>query len=124
MLHRTQRKEASLFPRRILHALLTIFLTSSFAPHPARARQTQPSQQTYEVIVQNGAPMKTRDGVTLFADIYRPRADGKFPVILMRTFAAVTPPKASGTPSATNPPTATTPSSGSPLSRIRMEKSA
>jgi putative CocE/NonD family hydrolase len=29
--------------------------------------------------------MKTRDGVTLYSDIYRPRADGKFPVILMRT---------------------------------------
>lgn len=29
--------------------------------------------------------MKTRDGVTLYSDIYRPRAEGKFPVILMRT---------------------------------------
>lgn len=29
--------------------------------------------------------MQTRDGVTLNADIYRPKADGKFPVILMRT---------------------------------------
>jgi uncharacterized protein len=43
------------------------------------------AQQTYEVIVQNGAQMKTRDGVTLRADIYRPKADGKFPAILMRT---------------------------------------
>jgi uncharacterized protein len=29
--------------------------------------------------------MKTRDGVTLYSDIYRPKADGTFPVILMRT---------------------------------------
>jgi putative CocE/NonD family hydrolase len=29
--------------------------------------------------------MKARDGVTLRADIYRPKADGKFPVILERT---------------------------------------
>ena len=29
--------------------------------------------------------MKTRDGVTLRSDIYRPKDDGKFPVILMRT---------------------------------------
>jgi hypothetical protein len=29
--------------------------------------------------------MKTRDGITLFADIYRPKSDEKFPVILMRT---------------------------------------
>ncbi|MDG6926779.1 MAG: hypothetical protein JRN09_09540, partial [Nitrososphaerota archaeon] len=26
-----------------------------------------------------------RDGVTLYADVYRPNAEGKFPVILMRT---------------------------------------
>src|SRR6202050_1729935 len=43
------------------------------------------AQQIYAVITQNGVSMKTRDGVTLRADIYRPRADGKFPVILMRT---------------------------------------
>ena len=49
------------------------------APLCARA------QQNYAVITQNGVPMKTRDGVTLYSDIYRPRADGTFPVILMRT---------------------------------------
>jgi putative CocE/NonD family hydrolase len=49
------------------------------APLCARA------QQGYAVITQNGVPMKTRDGVTLYSDIYRPRADGTFPVILMRT---------------------------------------
>ena len=43
------------------------------------------AQQSYAVIAQNGVAMKTRDGVTLYSDIYRPRADGKFPVILMRT---------------------------------------
>jgi hypothetical protein len=48
-------------------------------PHRVRA------QESYAVITQNGVSMKTRDGVTLHADIYRPRADGRFPVILMRT---------------------------------------
>jgi len=43
------------------------------------------AQQSYAVITQNGVAMKTRDGVTLYSDIYRPKADGKFPVILMRT---------------------------------------
>src|SRR6476619_1777061 len=38
-----------------------------------------------EVIVQQEVPMKTRDGVTLYADIYRPNSADKFPVILMRT---------------------------------------
>lgn len=48
-------------------------------PEAARA------QQPYAVIVQGGVGMTTRDGVRLNADIYRPKADGKFPVILMRT---------------------------------------
>src|SRR6195256_309712 len=43
------------------------------------------AQQNYAVITQDGMSMKTRDGVKLYADIYRPKADGKFPVILMRT---------------------------------------
>jgi uncharacterized protein len=49
------------------------------AAHGVRA------QQSYAVITQNGVAMKTRDGVTLHSDIYRPKADGKFPVLLMRT---------------------------------------
>src|SRR5882672_12203507 len=39
----------------------------------------------YEVTVERGVAMKTRDGVTLRADVYRPKADGKFPVLLQRT---------------------------------------
>jgi putative CocE/NonD family hydrolase len=68
-----------LFERKIVHAIPLICALLLSAAHGARG------QQTYEVIAQNGVPMKTRDAVTLFADIYRPRADGKFPVILMRT---------------------------------------
>ena len=41
--------------------------------------------ERYEVTVERGVAMKTRDGVTLHADIYRPKADGKFPVLLQRT---------------------------------------
>ena len=68
-----------MFQRRIFQPILTICTAMVLTQHCARA------QQSYEVIVQNGAPMKTRDGVTLHADIYRPKTDGKFPVILMRT---------------------------------------
>ena len=39
----------------------------------------------YEVTVERNAAAKMRDGVTLRADIYRPKADGKFPVLLVRT---------------------------------------
>src|ERR1700690_4392772 len=49
------------------------------APGVARAAET------YEVIVQQNVAEKMRDGVTLRADIYRPKADGKFPVLLVRT---------------------------------------
>jgi len=37
------------------------------------------------VWVEKNAVMKTRDGVTLRADIYRPAADGSYPVLLQRT---------------------------------------
>jgi hypothetical protein len=42
------------------------------------------AQEFYEVIVEQ-AEAKMRDGVVLRSDIYRPRADGKFPVLLNRT---------------------------------------
>jgi uncharacterized protein len=58
--------------------MLCVFLVTP--PSVVRAQQ-----QTFEVVMQNGVAMTTRDGVKLFADIYRPRAEGKYPVILMRT---------------------------------------
>jgi uncharacterized protein len=45
------------------------------------ARAADPYAVTFEPDV----AMKTRDGVTLYADIYRPKADGQFPVLLQRT---------------------------------------
>lgn len=39
----------------------------------------------YAVTYEHNVPVKMRDGVTLRADIYRPNADGKFPVLLQRT---------------------------------------
>lgn len=38
-----------------------------------------------QVLMERNVPMKTRDGVTLKADIYRPAGDGTFPVLLQRT---------------------------------------
>jgi len=51
---------------------------------PARA-QVAPPQPASNIVVQHDVPMKTRDGLTLYADIYRPNSTGKWPVILMRT---------------------------------------
>ena len=42
--------------------------------------QAQPN-----VVVDRNVAMKTRDGVTLYADVYRPAADGTYPVLLTRT---------------------------------------
>src|SRR4029077_6874952 len=39
----------------------------------------------YEVTVERNVAAKMRDGVTLRADIYRPKAEGKFPVLLVRS---------------------------------------
>ena len=39
----------------------------------------------YEVTVERDVEAKMRDGVVLRADVYRPKADGRFPVLLART---------------------------------------
>ena len=49
---------------------------------PAVSALSQPAPQ---IVVENGVALKTRDGVTLRADIYRPAADGQYPVLLERT---------------------------------------
>jgi len=41
--------------------------------------------QNDRLIIENGTSMRTRDGVRLVADIYRPAAEGKYPVLLQRT---------------------------------------
>src|SRR5438093_6323932 len=41
--------------------------------------------ENHEVIVERNVAAKMRDGITLRADIYRPKTDGKFPVLLVRT---------------------------------------
>ncbi|HXM92416.1 MAG TPA: CocE/NonD family hydrolase, partial [Candidatus Dormibacteraeota bacterium] len=79
VLNSDSSKEAVLFQRKILHVMLAICAVGLSVPRGVHA------QQNYAVMTQDGVSMKTRDGVKLYADIYRPKADGKFPVILMRT---------------------------------------
>ena len=45
---------------------------------------TQESPPKYRVLVEKDVPMKTRDGVTLRADVYRSDAPGRCPVLLSR----------------------------------------
>ena len=39
----------------------------------------------YNVIHEENVPMKNRDGLTLYADIVRPDAPGRYPVLVSRT---------------------------------------
>jgi putative CocE/NonD family hydrolase len=41
--------------------------------------------EEHGVALQINVPVKMRDGVTLYADVYRPKDDGKYPVLLQRT---------------------------------------
>ena len=43
------------------------------------------ASQIYELEVERNVPATMRDGVVLRADVYRPKAEGRFPVILERT---------------------------------------
>jgi putative CocE/NonD family hydrolase len=43
------------------------------------------SPQTYSVSIERNVTARMRDGAVLKADIYRPRAEGNFPVLLQRT---------------------------------------
>ncbi len=40
---------------------------------------------SFAVTIEAGVPLKLRDGIVLFADVYRPNEKGRFPVLLQRT---------------------------------------
>jgi uncharacterized protein len=61
---------------------LLAMLVAAGVPVPAAA---QAAQAQFQIIVERNVPARMRDGVILRADIYRPKADGKFPVLLVRT---------------------------------------
>ena len=65
---------------RTTFAFVLLLLFSSFAFGQA----TAPALESYAVTVST-VNMKTRDGVMLATDIYRPKAEGKFPVLMIRT---------------------------------------
>jgi len=41
--------------------------------------------EPFEVTIERGVEAKMRDGIVLRADIYRPKVDGKYPILLQRT---------------------------------------
>jgi uncharacterized protein len=71
---------------------LVLFLLNPFIP-PTQCQQPTtdkpaagtPSAKSYEVKIEFNRRVRMRDGVELSADVYRPDAPGRFPVILSRT---------------------------------------
>lgn len=47
--------------------------------------QNRGAEPKYKVAIEKNLAMRTRDGITLRADVYRPDVSGKFPVLVMRT---------------------------------------
>ena len=62
-------------------AVSTFAAAALFAAASAKALPAE----SYSVTVEDNVVATMRDGVKLRADIYRPNADGKFPVLLVRT---------------------------------------
>jgi uncharacterized protein len=63
------------------HRIFIAFVFTAILVQPSRPL----AAQTYDVAFEHNVGAKMRDGVTLRADIYRPKAEGKFPVLLQRT---------------------------------------
>src|SRR4051812_22255204 len=60
-------------------SICTLFVSLALIPQHAFAAEP------YAITIEHGVAAKMRDGTILRADIYRPAAPGKFPVILKRT---------------------------------------
>jgi putative CocE/NonD family hydrolase len=67
--------------------LLLALLAEPCAAADAAARVRFPADTPprNDIRVDNRVPIKMRDGVTLYADVYRPVGDGRHPVVLSRT---------------------------------------
>src|SRR5215468_2926560 len=72
-------------PRVGIVICVVVFCVLALSVPPALAAQSAAPAGTFEVVTQHDVPMTTRDGVVLYADIYRPKSAEKLPVILMRT---------------------------------------
>lgn len=55
------------------------------APAVAGPHEKLAARTTFPIVVERHVSAKMRDGTELFADVYRPDAPGKFPVLLQRT---------------------------------------
>ena len=78
--HRTQY-----FLRTVGFSFLALLLPVISATGQQSTQAPAATPQTYEAKIEFNRRVRMRDGVELSADIYRPNAPGRFPVILSRT---------------------------------------
>ena len=76
-------------PRHIVRVILLsstgLCLSAAAARQIAAQIQADQPKSPYCVTLEHNVPAKMRDGIVLRADIYRPKTEGKFPVLLERT---------------------------------------
>jgi len=66
-------------------AALSLLLEGASQNHLVQAQANAAATARHEVMIEHNVAATMRDGVRLRADIYRPPAEGKFPVLLERT---------------------------------------
>ncbi len=62
-----------------------VLFFAAFVVTPGLVAPSAIAAENHEVTVERNVAAKMRDGVTLRADVYRPKAEGKSPVLLVRT---------------------------------------
>ena len=75
---------------RSIAAALLLAAVSAICAGPAQAAEREvafatPPPPRNEIVMENRVAVPMRDGVNLYADIYRPAGEGKWPVIVSRT---------------------------------------
>jgi predicted acyl esterase len=75
----TQQEIARMrIPHNVVRLLFLISVGWFVLSRPLLRSQSAPAIASTDIMIQRGVPMKTRDGVTLYADIYRPKSAGGF----------------------------------------------
>jgi putative CocE/NonD family hydrolase len=69
----------------ILALLACVFWTPMYVAAAQEPQFAAPAPRSNDVVVENRIPIAMRDGVVLYADVYRPAAEGRYPVIVGRT---------------------------------------
>jgi uncharacterized protein len=83
---RVEKREEAMIPKSFVYcrAPQLLFGMAALLIATTAPARTEPQKGPCAVAKEVNVPARMRDGVTLFADVYRPKEAGSFPVILMR----------------------------------------